>query len=164
MKIPNRFIDSLLPSHMDAYTFSVALVASRWQEQLGHFPSNKIISSSLGISERNSDDCVKKLRDVGIVKGHPAMSAEDAFRYLVNNKKEQRLNASHPFHHTKECVWCLGDTLVLLELHYPIPKKEGGEDTVSVCPNCHYEYLALTSSALEIDLNVGGPSMFDLMD
>lgn len=40
----------------------------------------------------------------------------------------------------KKCEWCEGDTVILHEHHYPIPKKYGGLETVSICPNCHYEF------------------------
>ena len=42
------------------------------------------------------------------------------------------------------CEWCNGITFVLNEHHYPIPKKDGGTETVNICPNCHYEYHSLT--------------------
>jgi len=38
------------------------------------------------------------------------------------------------------CTWCGYKSFVLHEHHYPIPKHKGGTDTVSICPNCHYQY------------------------
>jgi len=38
------------------------------------------------------------------------------------------------------CDWCKSETFVLHNHHYPIPQCEGGEQTVSLCPNCHTEY------------------------
>lgn len=39
-----------------------------------------------------------------------------------------------------KCEWCGNKTFALQEHHYPIPKSKGGTKTVSICPNCHYEY------------------------
>lgn len=38
------------------------------------------------------------------------------------------------------CGWCGINTLVLHEHHYPIPRSQDGTKTVSICPNCHYEF------------------------
>ena len=43
----------------------------------------------------------------------------------------------------KWCEWCGIRTIVLHEHHYPVSKVKGGEDTVNICPNCHYEYHSL---------------------
>ncbi|MBW4635734.1 MAG: hypothetical protein KME30_28805 [Iphinoe sp. HA4291-MV1] len=41
------------------------------------------------------------------------------------------------------CEWCKARTLILDTHHYPIPKSEGGEKTVKICPNCHQEFHQL---------------------
>lgn len=41
------------------------------------------------------------------------------------------------------CEWCGASTFALQEHHFPIPKCKGGNKTVRICPNCHYEYHAL---------------------
>lgn len=43
----------------------------------------------------------------------------------------------------EECEWCGTKTFALQEHHYPIPRYKGGDKTVWICPNCHYEYHAL---------------------
>lgn len=35
------------------------------------------------------------------------------------------------------CAWCGEDSVNLVGHHYPIPKSEGGTETVDICPNCH---------------------------
>ena len=40
----------------------------------------------------------------------------------------------------KKCEWCGDYSMVLNEHHYPIPRSEGGTETVSICPNCHYGF------------------------
>lgn len=39
-----------------------------------------------------------------------------------------------------KCNWCGVKTSVLHSHHYPIPKSEGGQETVDICPNCHHEF------------------------
>ena len=40
----------------------------------------------------------------------------------------------------ESCEWCKCKTIILHEHHFPIPKKDGGNETVKICPNCHYEF------------------------
>ena len=43
------------------------------------------------------------------------------------------------------CQWCKCETYVLHKHHYPITKKQGGNETVNICANCHYEFHCLTA-------------------
>lgn len=45
-----------------------------------------------------------------------------------------------------KCEWCNGKTLKLHEHHFPIKKCNGGDRTVKICPNCHYEFHYLTEN------------------
>lgn len=38
------------------------------------------------------------------------------------------------------CAWCGCKTTLLHKHHYPIPKRMGGKETVSICSNCHSEF------------------------
>ena len=40
----------------------------------------------------------------------------------------------------RQCQWCGINTSTLVNHHFPIPKSEGGESTVKICPNCHNEF------------------------
>ena len=51
----------------------------------------------------------------------------------------------------KTCEWCGRDSIVLNEHHYPIPKAEGGTETVSICPNCHYGYHYLVNQVKVVE-------------
>ena len=42
----------------------------------------------------------------------------------------------------KICEWCGCKTTVLHKHHYPIPKRDGGKETVNICSNCHMEFHA----------------------
>lgn len=43
----------------------------------------------------------------------------------------------------KICNWCCIKTVTLHSHHYPIQQKDGGTETVNICPNCHQEYHSL---------------------
>ena len=53
----------------------------------------------------------------------------------LKNKKMQGLGIGE-----FTCEWCGVNTHVLHKHHYPIPKCEGGTETVYICPNCHHEF------------------------
>jgi len=36
-----------------------------------------------------------------------------------------------------QCKWCLQKDVPLVNHHYPIPRAEGGTETVRICRNCH---------------------------
>jgi hypothetical protein len=38
------------------------------------------------------------------------------------------------------CAWCISQTLNLVRHHYPIRKKDGGDEIVKICANCHEEF------------------------
>ncbi len=40
----------------------------------------------------------------------------------------------------KTCEWCGCKTSVLNKHHYPVPKRDGGTETVNICSNCHNEF------------------------
>jgi len=72
--------------------------------------------------------------------------------YLKNKKidveklKEETIKKSHK---GKKCEWCQKECYILHEHHFPIPFKEGGEEVVKICPNCHYTYHLLESKKYE---------------
>ena len=35
------------------------------------------------------------------------------------------------------CTWCLRETAVIHNHHYPCEKQYGGKETVPICPECH---------------------------
>jgi hypothetical protein len=61
---------------------------------------------------------------------------------------------------TEICLWCKIKTSVLHQHHYPVPKSEGGTETVGICPNCHHEYHYNISS---IKLTLNNHSLCELL-
>ena len=50
------------------------------------------------------------------------------------------------------CDWCKGDVVVLEEHHYPIQAKDGGTETVSICPNCHATFHHTTAYKMNMEV------------
>lgn len=65
--------------------------------------------------------------------------------FIIQSKKPQFLEKA-----TKICDWCCGTSFVLHSHHYPKKKSCGGETTVNICPNCHYEYHYLSDITYRI--------------
>lgn len=49
----------------------------------------------------------------------------------------------------KVCEWCGNKSYVLQKHHFPIPAKDGGTETVNICPNCHYTFHYLQDTKYE---------------
>lgn len=67
---------------------------------------------------------------------------ENGYIKIINDKeyivdKLKSLNLKGKGFGEKTCEWCGIKTYIIHEHHYPIPKKDGGEETVDICPNCH---------------------------
>ena len=54
--------------------------------------------------------------------------------------KDKTIRLSHKGH---ICEWCGKEAYLLHKHHYPIPAKDGGTETVNICPNCHYTFHSL---------------------
>ena len=58
--------------------------------------------------------------------------------YIVGELKS--LNFKGKGFGDKVCEWCEINTVVIDKHHYPIPKIEGGKETINLCPTCHMAY------------------------
>jgi len=85
------------------------------------------------ISKSTINRAINKLKSNNYIK-IKQLSATDRFN-ILNHKNMEGLGIGN-----KVCEWCGGKSLVLHEHHYPIQKKDGGTETVNICPNCHYEF------------------------
>ena len=74
----------------------------------------------------------RKLRSIGLLKRIEKHSAEEL--------KALNIRLSHK---GRTCEWCGRESYLLHAHHYPIPKHEGGTETVKICPNCHCTYHSL---------------------
>lgn len=75
-----------------------------------------------------------------------ALKPEDAKR-IVSDKYTDEYGVERSILFNAHCEWCKVSTAFTHAHHYPIPKSEGGTETVNICPNCHTEYHALMDTA-----------------
>lgn len=82
------------------------------------------------VSERALLNIKKKLIDRGLIK-------------IITDPitaKEKTISWSGA---GKECEWCGNRNKVLEKHHFPIPRAEGGVETVMICPNCHATFHSI---------------------
>lgn len=89
------------------------------------------IAESTGRVKKSSEKHLKELIDRGYIK----TTGDGDIVERLKSKKMRGLGYGR-----KVCEWCEVFTGVLHAHHYPIPKAQGGTETVDICPNCHHEY------------------------
>lgn len=88
------------------------------------------LCEACGISHATLHNCLKQLFDQ---------------KYFIDrtpdkNKILQDKDFEGLGYGSQTCEWCKVRTAVLHKHHHPIAKSSGGEETVSICPNCHHEF------------------------
>ena len=107
-------------------------------------------------------ECEKQMPDRATMLKHLGLTKERFFKHfgILQNegyvtfkgdiaKYEQCKKEVLKKEGDKVCEWCGGKTHVLHEHHYPIPRSKGGTETVSICPNCHYEFHYLEKGGIK---------------
>lgn len=79
---------------------------------------------------------------------------------LVNSLKNKNMNGLGYGHLT--CSWCGVKTTTMHYHHYPLSKKNGGKNTIPICPNCHHEFH-YNESSTKIKLNVDIKTIHDII-
>lgn len=51
----------------------------------------------------------------------------------------------------KVCEWCDSIVAVLHEHHFPVQLKDGGDQIVNICPNCHTTFHSLQENYYEVN-------------
>ena len=74
----------------------------------------------------------QSLKKMGYIKSNN-ISPKEAKKMVLDNKNKGFI-----------CEWCGTKTYAIQKHHYPISQKDGGEQTVNICPNCHFEYHLIT--------------------
>lgn len=92
---------------------------------------NGDIAELYGVSKESASKWFKELEVKGLIKISPQENVVEKLK----GKKMKGLGFG-----SKTCEWCDVFTSVLHKHHYPVPKAQGGTDTVSICPNCHHEF------------------------
>lgn len=91
--------------------------------------ADKIIC--LDISQKTLENIKTKLEKHGylnFIKQHE----KDVYK-----AKEMTIKFSHNGY---KCEWCGQKCYVLHKHHFPVSAKDGGTETVDICPNCHYTF------------------------
>jgi len=91
-----------------------------------NIPSNKKIAEFMG----STKSAISRNISILIRKGYIRK-----FEYSTDIEIFQSISKGTLF--KTGCVLCGYNKCTLDEHHYPIRAKNGGEDTVSLCPNCH---------------------------
>lgn len=87
-------------------------------------------------------------------RSRPSFTPKEA-KEVVSEKTPQEINTDFLGVDQKRCAWCGCTTLVLQAHHYPIPRSEGGTETVNICANCHAEYHELTRKKYAFGISRG---------
>ena len=72
----------------------------------------------------------KHLSDLGLINNY-------IYEYTPENAREFTIENSHK---GLVCEWCGKQCYILQKHHYPISASNCGQQTVNICPNCHYTY------------------------
>lgn len=62
----------------------------------------------------------------------------DGIKQFISEKAGQFFPYPNP--EWDHCEWCGGQSPALQRHHYPLPRSEGGKDTVKICGSCHAEF------------------------
>jgi hypothetical protein len=108
--------------------FKTALVFAVIKQDVTCDP--KEISQTTSLSIKRVKESIKWLTENYYIEAS-ASTPEQLKRMVIECNKSE------------VCEWCGDKVFMLHEHHYPIPKREGGEDTVRICPNCHSTFHQL---------------------
>lgn len=92
-------------------------------------PSNKKISNYLNINEKSISYLLKRLIKKEYIKKLSNYTYKEVFDIL-----------SKGYSHENGCIICGYSKSTLDEHHYPVRAKNGGNETISICANCHREF------------------------
>ncbi len=107
------------------------------ENKLWHVLATKELAQETSLCEKNVNECIKSLEDNNWIKTRNLEDSE--ILSLLENKEQVQLTKSGAFPEYR-CWWCKGISYVLRQHHYPIPKSEGGTDTIDICGSCHAEF------------------------
>lgn len=91
-------------------------------------------------SERNVRNLIAELIARNLVIKKSTMTAEEAKNFLCTHKCPSTLNPPTWVSYFCRCHWCASETVILHDHHWPVPRVDGGTETVAICAGCHAEY------------------------
>lgn len=117
-----------------------------WVKKFGPKYALKLASFYAGFKypdELNTRDW-KKLYELGLVEKF--YLNEDEIKKIICSKNPQNISDIKDVN-LKICFWCKCTTYILSKHHYPIRKKDNGQETIDICCNCHMEFHHLVDHA-----------------
>lgn len=105
--------------------------------------SQSSIAESVNLGTNSIRETLRSLIAKGLVRRTPGMDPKRVVLLL------QKKGATCAPLATAQCSWCGSLTYRLHAHHYPVPRQDGGTETVSICANCHGEYHHLVGDMFE---------------
>ena len=124
--IPNKFIDEFMQG-LSGNALRVYLVLLKENRPV-HI--NLISSYLINLDRRSILSGIRELEEKNIIS-NKKLTNKEAFDFLCKGKFE------------RGCLFCGWFNSSLDSHHYPIRSKDGGVDTIDICPNCHREFHTL---------------------
>jgi hypothetical protein len=123
---------------------------------LGLYQKRLLLGLPVVLTARQIETFLWGIRELGTIQARLRflvncdLLAEDSFdrfhaAQICQSRKPWQFNPTTDLHYER-CSWCASPTVILHDHHYPIPRFEGGTDTVSICPQCHGEYHFLNDN------------------
>jgi hypothetical protein len=84
---------------------------------------------------------MQRFLHIGFLQHIPPKEIVSQLQYTCYNHRGYGANV---------CSWCHISVFILHQHHYPIPKSQGGQETVGICPNCHYNFHYALSHVVSI--------------
>jgi hypothetical protein len=124
--IPNAFIDEKLRLLSDK-ALRVYMMLIRHKKAT----HSVLIKSQLKtLDQRSVLSALKELIDMGLAR-KILITDKEAFDLLCRNSADTG------------CLFCGWNNAALDSHHYPVRAKDGGIETIDICPNCHREFHCL---------------------
>lgn len=100
---------------------------------INHFPNDVtadfVLKNLVGANKKDSvQRQLKRLENKGFIACH-AYTDQEVYNLLNNGSNTE-----------PACHFCGIDDLPLHQHHYPVRNKDGGTETIGLCPNCHTRF------------------------
>jgi phage replication O-like protein O len=147
-QIPNVILDDYLAVMKPAELRVVLAIARQtfgWHRESEQL-SIAELEAMTGMSRQGVLNGLNDAIESGIIERLDGLDNEDAIDIIQSKRPQQFPRAIAG----KVCVWCQGTTIKLHKHHFPISRASGGEETISICPNCHVEFHTLVDGGYRL--------------
>jgi len=160
--VDNKVLDDLELDAYDKFTF-VTLCNIRQQSKMKQFPlSIPLIAKAIPCSEKRARNSIANLHGKEYIQTVRPNNLKEKIFALIKGKQHRYSFAPYSYF-AMTCTLCNGDSFILESHHFPTSKKNGGEETIDICPNCHREYHSLLNRKW-LMLNKRQESLIDYLE